>query len=402
VPDVGFTNLLGVLAVAVVAPLLLGFAPRLRVPAVVLEIALGVVVGPAVLGLLDVDLAVQIVALLGLAMLLFLAGLEIEVSKLRGPVLRLAVLGFAVSLLVGWISGVGLVAVGWVDDALLLAVTVSATSLGLIVPVLKDAGLVNTGLGQSTIAASSLADFGAVLMLSLLFSADSTGTGTKLVLLAVFGGLVVVICLAAALTSRSMRLADTLVRLQDTSAEIRVRIAMLLLLCLVVLAERFGLESILGAFLAGAAVAVLDRDATSHPQFRTKLEAVGYGFLVPVFFVSSGMRLDVDALVQSPSQLLRVPVFLLVLVLARGLPALLALRQNGPRGTVVAALLQATSLPFIVTATQIGVLTGRMAAPTATALVCAGLLSVLVFPAAAVALAGPTMRARAGTAPVNR
>lgn len=393
-PDIGFTNLLGVLAVAVVAPLLLGFAPRLRVPAVVLEIALGVIVGPAVLGLLDVDLAVQIVALLGLAMLLFLAGLEIDVSRLKGAALRLAVLGFVVSLLVGWVAGLGLVAAGWVDDELLLAVTVSATSLGLVVPVLKDSGLVDSQLGQSTIAAASFADFGAVLMLSLLFSADSTGTGTKLVMLLVFVGLVVVICLAAFVSSRSMALADTLVRLQESSAEIRVRIAMLLLLCLVVLAERFGLESILGAFLAGAAVALLDRDATSHPQFRTKLEAVGYGFLVPVFFVSSGMRLDVRALVDDPAQLQRVPVFLLVLVLARGLPALLALRQNGPRGTVVVALLQATSLPFIVTATQIGVLTGRMAASTATGLVCAGLLSVLFFPAAAVSVAGSAPMAR--------
>ncbi len=384
-PEVDFVNLLGVLLVALLAPLALGFAPRLRVPAVVLEIVLGIVLGPHALGWLEPDLAVQIVALLGLAMLLFLAGLEVEVGRLRGTVLLTAAAGYAVSLLVGWAAGLGLDAIGWVNDPLLLGVAVSATSLGLVVAVLKDARQLDTALGQMVIAAASVADFAAVLLLSLLFSADSKGTSTRLVLLGVFVGLVAVTGMAAAVSSRSMRLGDVLVRLQDTSAEIRVRAAMVLLLAFVVLAEKVGLESILGAFLAGAAVAVLDRDAGTHPHFRVKLDAVGYGFLVPVFFVTSGMRLDVSGLTD-PAQAARVPVFLLVLLVARGLPALLSWRAVGARGVAATALLQATSLPFLVTAAQIGVLTGRLSETTATGLVCAGLVSVLVFPALAVAV----------------
>ena len=385
-PDVGFGNLLGVLAIALVAPLALGFFPRVRVPAVVLEIVLGIVVGPAVLGWLEADLAVQVIALVGLAMLLFLAGLEIDLAALRGRLLGAAAAGYAISLAIGLGAGAVLESVGWVDDPLLLAVTLSATSLGLVVAVLKDAGAVDGRLGQAVIAASSVADFAAVLLLSLLFSGGDTGTGAKVALLGAFVVLVVVVAAAVRWSGRSMRLGDVLVRLQDTTAEIRVRAAMLLLLAFVVLAERFGLESILGAFMAGAVVGLLDRDSTSHPQFRTKPEAVGYGFLVPVFFVSSGLRLDVGGLVGSPDALARVPVFVVALLAVRGVPALLLLTTFGARRTAAAALLQATSLPFIVTATQIGVVTGRLDAVTAAALVCAGLVSVLLFPVAATSL----------------
>jgi Kef-type K+ transport system membrane component KefB len=386
-PDIDFANLLGVLVIPLLAPLSLGFAPRLKVPAVVLEIVLGVVVGPSALGWLEPDLAVQIVALLGLAMLLFLAGLEVDVRALGGGLLPVALAGFVVSLVIGWAAGLSLSAAGWVRDPLLLAVTVSATSLGLVVAVLKDAQVLDSPLGQTTIAASSVADFAAVLLLSLLFSADGKGTGSQLALFVLFAGIVGVVCLATATTARNMKVGRVLVRLQDSTAEIRVRAAMVLLIAFAVVAERLGLESILGAFLAGAAVAALDRDPATHPQFRVKLDAMGYGFLIPVFFVTSGMRLDVSGLVDSPGQLVRLPVYVAVLLLARGLPALLYVRRLGVTGSVAAGLLQATSLPFIVAATQIGALTGRMSAETATGLVCAGLVSVLVFPAVAVAVA---------------
>ncbi|HYO17124.1 MAG TPA: cation:proton antiporter, partial [Dermatophilaceae bacterium] len=182
---------------------------------------------------------------------------------------------------------------------------------------------------------------------------------------------------------RSMHLGSVLVRLQDTTAEIRVRFAVLLLIAFVALAEQFGLETILGAFLAGAVVSLIDRDSSTHPHFRIKLEAIGYGFLIPVFFVTSGVRLDLTGLFAQPSALLRVPVFLLALLLVRGLPALLYLKTVGRRQTIAAGLLQATSLPFIVTASSIGVVVGKITPVTSAALVCAGLLSVLIFPALA-------------------
>lgn len=171
---------------------------------------------------------------------------------------------------------------------------------------------------------------------------------------------------------------------------------MVLLIAFVVLAEQVGLESILGAILAGAAVGVLDRDPSSHPHYRIKLEAIGFGLLIPVLFVSSGMRLDVRGLLTDPQALVLVPLFLVALLLVRGVPAVLYRRFLGRRQVLAAALLQATSLPFIVTATQIGILTGRMSASVAAALICAGLVSVMVFPAAAVSLLTETAAPRPG------
>jgi Kef-type K+ transport system membrane component KefB len=379
-PDVSFTNLLVVSVVAVLAPLTVGFFTRLRIPAVVLEIIGGIIIGPSVLGWVHVDLPVSILALFGLAFLLFLAGLEIDVHRLRGRLLRFAVLGYLVGLALGYGAGTSFTAAGWVSQPLLIAITLSATALGLVVPVLKDAGQVHSEVGQTALAAASIADFTAIVLLSLFFSSSGGSTGAKIVVLGAFAALVAVTGLVVFGAARSVRLGQVLVRLQDTTAEIRVRFAVLLLVAFTVLAQRFGLESILGAFLAGAIVGLVDRDSASHPNFRVKLEAIGYGFLVPVFFVSSGIRLNLTGLLHSPSALARVPVFLLALLVVRGVPALLGLRANGRRRTLALGLLQATSLPFIVAATQIGVALGKLTSVTAAALVCAGLLSVLIFP----------------------
>src|SRR6516162_7228149 len=385
-PDVSFTNLLAVATVAVLAPLAVGYFPRLRIPAVVLEIVGGIIIGPSVLGWVHVDLPVAILALFGLAFLLFLAGLEIDVHRLRGRLLRFAVLGYLVGLVLGYGAGASFQALGWVSQPLLIAITLSATALGLVVPVLKDAGQVHSQVGQTALAAASVADFTAIVLLSLFFSSSGGSTGSKVVVLGAFAGLVAVTGLVVSGAARSMRLGRVLVRLQDTTAEIRVRCAVLLLVAFTALAERFGLESILGAFLAGAIVGLVDRDSASHPNFRAKLDAIGYGFLVPVFFVSSGIRLDLTGLLHSPSALVRVPLFLLALLIVRGLPAFLGLRAHGTRPTLALGLLQATSLPFIVTATQIGVALGKLSSVTAAALVCAGLLSVLIFPLIALGL----------------
>jgi Kef-type K+ transport system membrane component KefB len=215
-----------------------------------------------------------------------------------------------------------------------------------------------------------------------------------------FALLVAATALLVSLVAKSRRLHMVLTRLQDSTAEIRVRAAVVLLVGFVALASRFGLETILGAFMAGAVVGIVDRDTTSHPHFRLKLEAMGYGFLIPVFFVTSGLRLDLSGLVANPSALARVPILVLALLAVRGLPALLFRRMLTAPLVLTAGLLQATSLPFIVTATQIGVLTGLMSAVTAAALVCAGLVSVIAFPAVALVLVRATRSSGTSHEPV--
>ena len=389
-PTVHYTSLLLVVAAAFAAPLALAFVPRLRLPAIVLEILLGIALGPSGLGWVEVDLPVRILSLVGLAFLLFLAGLEIDVERLRGRTLRLTSLGFLLSIALGIVVGLGLDAAGAVKSPLFLAIVLSATSLGVIVPVLKDSGNVATPFGQLVIAAASIADFGAIILLSLFFSGQgSTDTTGKLILLGGFALLVAGVGVAVARAERSMRLSDALLRLQDTTAQIRVRGAFVLLIGFVALADQVGLETILGAFAAGALLSLIDRDqAMTHPLFRLKLEAAGFGLFIPVFFVSSGLRFDLNALFSSASTLARVPVFLLALVVVRGLPALVYQSRGtlDRRQAAIAGLLQATSLPFIVTATMIGQQIGVITKPTAAALIAAGLLSVVIFPAAGLAL----------------
>jgi len=388
VPDVSFTNLLIIAAVAAAVPLALGWAPRLRIPSVVLEIVAGIVLGPSLLGSVRVDLPVRILALMGLAFLLLLAGLEIDVRGLRGRLLGLAGAGYLVSAGLAVLAGLGFRGLGWTQSPLFLAVALTATSLGLIVPVLKDAGRIGDPVGQTTIAAASVADFTAIVLLTLLFSTSGGGAGPTAAFLAAFGVLVAILAVVLGRVRRSMRLGEVLVLLQDTTAEIRVRLVILLLVAFVALAERLGLETILGAFLAGALVGLVDRDSATHPRFRAKLEAIGYGFLIPIFFVSSGVQLDLRSLIAHPSALVRVPVFLAALLIVRGVPAVLFARSLGRRGATIVGLLQATSLPFLVTVAQIGTVTGRLSGTNAAALVCAGLLSVLIFPALALGLLG--------------
>jgi Kef-type K+ transport system membrane component KefB len=386
-PEIDFANLLIVVAVAFTAPLLLGMAPALRLPSVVLELIAGIAIGPAGFGWVEVDEPIRVLSLIGLAFLLFLAGLEIEFEKLRGRRLGLVGLSFALSFGIAVLVGFALEATGQVETPLLIAIILVATSLGVVVPVLKDADKLSSDLGQLVIAAASIADFGAVILLSLFFSRESTSTTAQILLLVGFFLAALALIFALLGIEHWRRLAAVLARLQDTTAQIRVRGAFLLLIALVALAERLGLEVILGAFLAGAVLTLVDRDRMmTHPRFRVKLEAAGFGMFIPVFFVTSGLQFDLDALFESGSTIALVPLLLAALLVVRGLPALAYRATIGTRQTVVAGLLQATSLPFIVAASMIGIELGLIDEATSAALIAAGLLSVLIFPLVALTI----------------
>jgi Kef-type K+ transport system membrane component KefB len=375
-----FENLVIIAAVAFAAPFLLGLFPRVRLPSVVLEIVAGIVLGPALLGLVEVDAAVETLALIGLAFVLFLAGLEIEVDKLRGPLLRLSSAGFALSFAIAVAAALALSAGGLVETPLLVAIILCSTSLGVLVPVLKDAGEIGSTFGQLIIAAASIADFGAIILLTLLFSGEG-GAGSAALLLGALVALSVAVAVIVRGAERSMRIRADLLRLQDTTAQIRVRAAFLLFAGFAAVAETLGLEVILGTFIAGMLIGVVDRDRVmTHPDFRRKLEAAGFGFFIPVFFIASGVRFDLEALTASASDLLMVPVFLAALLAVRGLPAILYRRAIGGRRAAIAGLMQSTSLPFIVAATAIGAELGLIGPAESAALIGAGLFSVLLFP----------------------
>ena len=373
---VSFTNLVIVAAAAFTAPLALGLFPKLPLPAVVLEIV-------------QRDSSWPFGSRVGEGrLLLFLAGLEIDLERVPRRLLGLAGLAFALSLSLALSVGYALRQAGQIRSPLFVGIVLSATALGLVAPVLKDAGQSEGEFGQLVLAGSTIADFGTVILLSMLFSQKAAGVGARLALLGSFTVLVAAVGLAVARAGRSIKLSRVLVRLQDTTAQVRVRGAVLFLIGFVGLAERFGLQAILGAFMAGVVLRIVDRDTATHPHFRLKLEGIGYGFLIPIFFVSSGLQFDFSALLSSASTAIGVPVFLLALLLVRGIPALLYRGVLGDRRTLAAGLLQATSLGFIVAAVQIGIALGQISEATAAALIGAGLLSVMLFPLLALMILG--------------
>jgi Kef-type K+ transport system membrane component KefB len=372
---------------AFLSPLVVRFI-RVPVPDIVIQILFGIIVGPQVLGWARIDVPVRVLSLIGLSFLLFLAGLELDFDRLRGRTLRTAgsafVLSFVIALGIGGILG----ASGLVRSPLLIAVILCATSVGIVIPILSDSGEVDTPLGRLVVAGGSLAEVIPVLLLSLLFSEKAGGLGSQITLLAAFCALVAAAALLIFGLERWHWIGRTLLALQDTTAQIRVRAAVALLMGFAALAAGFGLEAILGSFLAGATISLLDRDrAMTHRQFRTKLNAVGYGALVPFFFVSTGMSLDVRSFVTSPGTLARVPVFLVAILIARGLPALLYRKLlSSHREVITAGLLQATSLSIPIVGGSIGVDLGLISPENYVALVAAGLVSVIVFPTTASAL----------------
>ena len=377
---ISFSSLLIVGAVAVAVPLFLGLVPAVKVPAVVLEILGGILVGPTVLGWVHLDVAVQVIADLGLGFLLFMAGFEIDLRRFDRRTLTLVSRAFLLSMILALLVAYGLQLGGQVRDGLLVGITLVSTSLGVLVPILHDAGQTETIFGRMIMAAGSLAELAPLVLLSVFFSASSKNPGAELGLLAGFVGLTAVIVVVTQRVRVWGPLREVVHRLENTSSQLRVRLAITFALAFSVVAEHFGLATILGAFLAGVIVRRTDETPASQEEFQGKLEAIGFGFLIPVFFVSTGVGLDITALFHSTRAIILVPVFLVALLLVRGLPALLYVRVVGRTHAIAAGFMQATSLTFIVVATVIGVQTGHQRTSTAAALVVAGLLSVVIYP----------------------
>jgi Kef-type K+ transport system membrane component KefB len=385
--SVSFTAVLAIGLVAVAVPAICGWWPRLPVPGAVLEVIAGIVIGPSVLGWVHVDAAVEVLSDLGLGMLLFLAGLEIDVQRLRGPLGRAAGVAFAASAVLGLACAFGLSLAGLASRPVFLAIVLTSTSTGLLLPLLKDAGEESTPFGQLVMTAAALAEVVPILLLSLLFSAAAETPEQRIASLAIFLLLLVIVGLGLGRVRRLAGLERLLNRLDDQSAQLRVRAALTLALGFGVLANEFGFAAILGAFAAGLLVRMIDITGhTPHPQFEIKLQGIGFGFLIPIFFIATGVGFNLHALLGHPAALAEVPLFLLALLVVRALPALLYTRLIGRRLVPVAGLMQATTLTFVIVASQVGLATGHISAATSAALLTAGLLSAAVFPAAAMGL----------------
>src|SRR5262245_31131818 len=371
---VTLVNLLGVAIVAFCVPFILGFFPRVRIPSVTLELVAGIILGPAVLGWIEAGPVVSIMASIGVAFLLFLAGLELDLHVLKGAPLVRGSLSFALSFALAFALMTPLGASGFILSPLL-------------VPVLRDTGHLNTAVGHFTMSGASIAEVATIGLLGVFFAANDTSAAVAALLLVVVAVLAVLLLAALRYTlhwTPGQRIFD---KLDESSAQARVRFSVMILLAAATLAMQFGFEGILGTFVAGVVVGVVVRGDRFEHTLRAKLRVIGYGLFVPAFFVTSGMRFELDH-VTGIAEIGRAALFLVALIAVRTIPTLLYRPFLTWRECLASGLLQSTNLSFIVVAVTVGTELGRLREINGSALILAGLVSALVLPAVATALLG--------------
>jgi Kef-type K+ transport system membrane component KefB len=357
---------------------------RLTVPVVVIEIVAGIIVGPELLSLATADEFVDFFSNLGLGMLFFFAGYEIDFERIRGLPLRLAGLGWVLSLALAYGLGGVLELSGLVLSLIFTGSAMATTAIGTLIPILSDAGELRTRFGTYLLAAGAIGEFGPILLITLFFSTKSAAQNAVILLL------FLLLALATALLAvrGAGRGWGMLERTLETSGQLAVRIAVVLVFALGALAADLGLDLLLGGFVAGIIVR-LALKGREVQIFESKLTAVGYGFFIPFFFVTSGIKFDLSALTDDPIRLLELPLFLALFLIVRGAPALLLYTQVLDRSERFAlALFSATELPLVVAITTIAIEEGHMRAATAASLVGAAILSTAIYPLLALRLRG--------------
>ncbi|GAA2350398.1 cation:proton antiporter [Saccharopolyspora halophila] len=387
-------TLILIMAIAVLAPLLAyGTGRWLPVPIVVFEILLGVLIGPDVLGWTQRNEVIDVLADLGLTMLIFLAGYEIDFAAVRGATLRRSIIAWVLSLAVG--LGIALVLTGaQLNPSFVIGTALTSTALGAVLPMLRDSGQLHGRFGTAVLAFGAVGEFGPVIAITLLLSGRDPGTST--VLLIAFAA-VTAAAVFWALRPRPPWFSRLVATTLHSSGQFAIRFVMLVLAAMLGLSSAFGLDTLLGAFAAGVLIRLVLRGSSPDDSTEVlgRIEALGFGFLVPLFYVVTGIEFDLEALRADPRALLLLPAFLLLFLLVRGLPAfLLAPPDLHRRDRAALACYGSTCLPLVVAITTIGLDDRTVEPAVAAALVGAAMLSVLGFPLLARALRSPGEQTR--------
>lgn len=376
-----YARLVPVFVVALVAPLLVGLMPvRSRVPQVVLLILGGVLVGPVALQLSDPK-SVTLLSDLGMGFLFLLAGYELQPHLLREPTGRRAGLAWLTSLVLGAV--VVLAVVGTTTPGVIAAgsIALATTALGVLLPVLKDNGTLDSRLGQAVLVLGAFGELGPIVAMAVLLGTRSAGAATAILI--AFALIAIAIAVVPSRLGGAW-VSEQLERSEHGTGQSTLRLTVLLLVALLALAAWLGFDAVLGAFVGGM---VLRRWTRGNAQpLERKLESVGWGVFIPVFFVSSGMALDVQALIDRPL----IPVlFLAAMLVVRGGAVLLWMRRDLDRTELVqAALYSTTTLPVLVALTGLAVDDGALPSNVGAAIVGAGVLSVIILPFVAGRLSG--------------
>jgi Kef-type K+ transport system membrane component KefB len=366
---------------AVAAPLLAHTPRSIRVPVVVVEVLLGIVIGPQVLNLVQFDGIVAAMFAFAMGTTLFMAGMELDFAQIRGRPLTLAFGGWIASLLLGLTAVAALHVIPGVHAPMMVTLALCTTGLGVLIPIFRDSGQLATPFGRLVLAAGTIGEVGPIVTMSLVMS-ERYSTWQEIGFLVVFLAIVGVAA-AIGIGTRPPKVLAYLSRQMHASTQLPVRISLLMLAGLFVLAENFGFEGIFGAFGAGVIVGLTTRGAEGKP-LRDKVDAVAFGWFYPFFFVGTGIKFNVAALGADLATLLLVPTFVLLFLIVRGLPVLLYRQHVAPAQRLPFALSSAVpSLSIVVVITEIGVNANTINPDVAAALVGAALLSVMLFPTVA-------------------
>jgi Kef-type K+ transport system membrane component KefB len=387
-PDHGAVSLFFIALCAVVAPLAAGLVPRRLVPEVVFLLVLGVIIGPHGLSWATEGDAIQLLRELGLGMLFLLAGYEIKLDEVTGRGGRRAIVTwlicFGLALGVVWLIGL----LTPIAAEIAVAIAVTSTALGTLLPILRDNGLLQTPVGATVLNHGAIGEVGPIIAMAILLSAR--GAAGSLALLAIF---LVVAGLLTVPATRLRRGSSRIMRIiragSETTSQTTIRLVLLLLIFLSVLALVFDLDLVLGAFAAGFVLRLAVPDGDERLEH--KLDGMAFGFLIPVFFVTSGMTINPFAIASAPWTLL---TFVTLILLLRGVPVFLSARMTrdpgtslptfGTRDSVRIGLFGATGLPVIVAVTSVAVRNGQMSEQTASLLVAGGAITVLLLPMTAI------------------
>jgi len=373
--------LVTITALAAAAPIVADLVPRPTPPLVVVEIFLGIIVGPPLLGLTHVTPLADLLSQFGLAFLFFLAGFELEPERVRGLPARLAVTTWLISLALAFGLAAGLEAAGVIVNYLFVGCALTTTALGTLTPILRDTGELEEEFGAFVMASGAVGELGPIVLIALLLT-SATNRGVSAILLVLFALLAVLAAIAAPHV-RPHRIVVVIERTMEATGQLAVRLSVFVLAALVYLTSRLGLDLVLGAFSAGMLVSIA-AGPESRRLLQPKLDAVAFGVFVPIFFVVTGMRFDLHAVVGEAAGIEKLVLFLGLMLVVRGLPTYVLSHRAlpGPDRRAL-ALYASTGLPLIVAVTTLGVAAGQMRASTAAGLVGAGMVSVLVYPVVA-------------------
>ena len=381
-PDV--RSLVLILAASAIAAIAARLHSRLILPTVVVEIVLGILIGPQALGFADSDPYIEFLSTLGLVFLFFFAGLEVVEKRVPRRAIGLGTAGWAMSLAIGLAAGTILETSGVDAEGWILGVALATTALGTLVPILSDARLLGTTLGTAVLGNGVAGEFWPIVVISV-FLTGVYGSVAEVLLLVGFGALVALAGWTA-LRARPPNVVRVLQETVHTTGQAAVRLSILILAALVLLARDVGFDFVLGAFAAGLVVGLVLDDPHGE-VVRMRLEGIGFGFLIPIYFVTTGLDFDIDSLLTA-SGLALAAMFLALLFVIRGSAALLWRRALGPRRTLSLAFFVATGLPLIVAIVDIGTDRGAIDADVGASLIGAGMISVLVYPFVATRLSG--------------